>query len=163
MTKKLMNKQSIIIYFTSSGTTRKAADTLAQLTGAQAFAIQSTPPYPKSYEAVAKVGKTQLDAQTHPQLDKTTVPDISTFDRVYIGFPTWWQQPPMIIHSLFDELDFDDKTIIPFTTSMSTPMADSMPHMKKMAAAFNNTTVIDGIRYENERGLRDYLTQHHLI
>lgn len=158
-----MNQQSIILYFTSSGTTRQAANNIAQFTGAKAFAVQSTPPYPQGYDAVVEVGKHELDAQIHPQLDLTTLPDITSFKNIFIGFPTWWQQPPMIIHSLFDQLDFKNKTIIPFTTSMSTPITDSMPYLQKMAASFSGITVVDGIRYTNDKALRDYLKQHELL
>lgn len=34
-------------------------------------------------------------------------------------FPTWWHQPPRIIHIFFRDYDVKGKVIVPFTTSMS--------------------------------------------
>ena len=38
------------------------------------------------------------------------------YDTIFIGYPIWWYDMPMIIYTFFDEYDFSGKTIIPFNT-----------------------------------------------
>lgn len=69
----------------------------------------------------------------------------------------------MIIHTLFDQYNFRNKTIVPFTTSMSTPMSASMPYIRQMAQPYN-ATVLNGYRYDgNNTGLRKWLQGLNLI
>jgi hypothetical protein len=53
----------------------------------------------------------------------------------------------MIFHTLFDEYDFSGKTIVPFTTSASSPISESMPSVRKLA---KDSEVTDGLRYNND-------------
>lgn len=156
------NKQ-LIIYFTSSGTTKRAAEDIKKYTNADMIELLGAVPYPTEYEKVGERGKEELDQNIHPAIDPNTIPDVSKYDEIFIGFPTWWAQPPMIIHSLFEQVDFSGKTIIPFTTSMSSTMADSMPYLKKMTADTQGINLINGIRYQSSTDLHNFLKQNNLI
>ena len=147
--------KNLIIYFSATGTTQEAAQQLKQLTNADLIQLEPVHEFSNDYESIVAWGKQQLDNQQHPQI-KTKLPDLTTYQTVYIGFPTWWQQPPMIIHSLFDEADFKDKTIVPFTTSMSTPLADSLPYLRKMSKS-SGATLAAGFRYTNKNDLKSFL------
>jgi len=74
-----------------------------------------------------------------------------------------WSQPPMIIHSLFDEVDFSGKKIIPFTTSMSSTMEDSMPYFDEMVSKLSGVKLLDGVRYDNDGNLNNFLKDNDLI
>ncbi len=91
------------------------------------------------------MAREQLNKQIHPKI-KHNIKNINIYDTIYIGYPTWWQQPPLIIHSLFDEFDFDGKAIIPFTTSMSTPISESQPIINELAE-LNHAKVKTGFIY----------------
>ncbi|WP_237027420.1 hypothetical protein [Lactobacillus sp. S2-2] len=62
----------------------------------------------------------------------------------------------MIIHTLFDDYNFKGKTIIPFTTSMSTPMSSSQKYIDQMAKK-NQAKSKNGFRYENSNDLKKFL------
>jgi hypothetical protein len=65
----------------------------------------------------------------------------------------------MLIHTLFDKVDFSGKTIIPFTTSMSTPMGDSIPTMHRLASA-DDAKITSGFRYDDDnKALESWLRQ----
>ncbi|MGA3456353.1 flavodoxin [Lactiplantibacillus plantarum] len=77
-------------------------------------------------------------------------------------FPTWWRQPPMIIHTLFDTVNFKNKTIVPFTTSMESPISSSVPYLQKMADK-DGAKLVKGIRYTNNNNLKRFLITNDLI
>ena len=44
------------------------------------------------------------------------IENFDQYDTIFIGYPTWWYDLPMVMYSFFDEYDFSGKTIIPFNT-----------------------------------------------
>ncbi|MDT6952751.1 hypothetical protein RIU75_08385 [Companilactobacillus alimentarius] len=91
------------------------------------------------------------------------MPDFSQYDEISLVFQLGGGQPPMIIHSLFDTVDFSGKTIIPFTTSMSSTIDDSMLFFDEMIAKDTGVNLIEGIRYDNESSLNKFLKKNNLI
>lgn len=156
------NNRTLIIYFSMSETTKEAAEQIQRDTGADIIRLQRAKAYPKGYDNYARVADRERRRNIHPAI-KRNIPNLNRYDTVLIGFPTWWQQPPMVIHSLFDTYDFQGKTIIPFTTSMSTPMKASMPYMRQMAQA-DGATIKNGFRYDNNNAqLRRFLQRNGLL
>lgn len=161
ITKNRSNEKSLIIYFSQSGTTKTAAEKIKSATGADMIRLQPKKAYPADYDDYAKVAQRQLKRKIHPAI-KTKIKHLDQYDTIYIGFPTWWHQPPMIIHSLFDKFDFSGKTIVPFTTSMSDPVSKSMPTMRRLAKA-DNAKITAGFRYDdNDKALTKFLSKNNL-
>lgn len=155
-------KKDLIIYFSLSGTTKKAAEQIKKDTGADIVRLEPKKAYPNSYDAAVPVAKKEMQNKKHPAI-KSTIPNLKKYDTIYIGFPTWWRQPPMIIHSLFDKYDFSNKKIVPFTTSMESPISKSMPYMKTMADN-DHATLLKGFRYnDNNTSLKKFLKKNDLI
>lgn len=48
------------------------------------------------------------------------------------GYPIWWSDLPMIMYSFFDEYDFSDKTIIPFSTHGGSGLADTISTIQEL-------------------------------
>lgn len=154
--------RTLIIYFSMSGTTKAAAEEIQQDTGADIVRLYRATPYPKGYDNYARVADRERRRGIHPAI-KHNLPDLSQYDTILIGFPTWWSQPPMVIHSLFEAYDFSGKTIIPFTTSMSTPMKASMPYMRQLAKN-DGAKIKNGFRYDdNDAQLRRFLKKDGLL
>lgn len=154
--------KALIIYFSMSGNTKAAAEQIQKDTGADIVRLQRATPYPKGYDNYSRVADHERRHHIHPAI-KHNIPNLNQYSTILVGFPTWWQQPPMVIHSLFDTYNFQGKTIIPFTTSMSTPMSASMPYMRRMAQQ-DGATVKNGFRYDGNNGqLRKFLHQNGLL
>ena len=47
-------------------------------------------------------------------------------------YPIWWSDLPMIMYSFFDEYDFSDKTIIPFSTHGGSGLADTISTIQEL-------------------------------
>lgn len=156
------NNKTLIIYFSMSGSTKDAAEQIQRETGADIVRLRRAKAYPKDYDEYTRVADRERRRNIHPKI-KRNIPNLDQYDTVLIGYPTWWQRPPMVIHSLFDTYDFRDKTIIPFTTSMSTPMSDSMKTMRRLAKA-DGATIQSGFRYDdNNDQLRRFLQRNDLL
>ena len=156
------NNRTLIIYCSMSGTTKEAAKQIQRDTGADIVRLKRAKAYPKGYDNYARVADRERRQNIHPAI-KRNIPDLNRYDTILIGFPTWWQQPPMVIHSLFDTYDFRGKTIIPFTTSMSTPMKASMPTMRRLAKD-DGAIIKSGFRYDNNNAqLRRFLQRNGLL
>lgn len=154
-------KKSLIIYFSQSGTTKAAAEKIQDEIDADLIRLQPTKAYPSDYDEYVKVAQRQLKKKIHPAI-KTNIPNLNDYGTIYVGFPTWWHQPPMIIYSLFDKFDFSGKTIVPFTTSMSDPISKSMPYMRRLAKK-DNAKIIPGFRYDNnDQALKKFLNRNGL-
>ena len=158
----LSKQKALIIYFSLSGNTQIAADQIKQYTNADIVRLEPQTPYPKDYDDYVPVARKQLKTKAYPAI-KDNLPNLNQYSVIYVGFPTWWHQPPRIIHTLFRDYDFKNKVIVPFTTSMSDPISKSMPYIKKMAQK-DHAKVINGFRYDdNNQELKDYLKKNKLI
>lgn len=153
--------RQLIMYFTLSGNTKKAAMALQRDTGADIIRIRPRKAYPSTYDAAVKVAKKELATNTHPAM-ANRLPNLAQYKTIYIGFPTWWRQPPMIIHTLFDTANFKQKTIVPFTTSMASPISSSMPYLRQMTNR-DGAKLAKGIRYTNNDHLRKFLVKNKLV
>ena len=37
---------------------------------------------------------------------KDTIENFDTYENIFVGYPNWWGDMPMILYSFFDEYDF---------------------------------------------------------
>ncbi|MBO6236869.1 MAG: flavodoxin, partial [Schwartzia sp.] len=70
------------------------------------------------------------------------VENMADYDAVFVGYPIWWYDAPMIVLSFLESYDFSGKTVIPFATSGGSPLSDSLDSVRASAAG---ATIGDGI------------------
>lgn len=156
------NDKILIIYFSMSNTTKEAAEMIQEKTGADIVRLERKEAYPEGYDNYARVADNERKKKIHPAI-KDNIPNLKQYKTVMIGYPTWWQRPPMVVYSLFDKYNFKKKTIIPFTTSMSDPMKASMNAMRKLAKK-DGAQIKNGFRYDdNEVQLERFLRKNGLL
>ena len=61
------------------------------------------------------MARKELEENARPELGME-LPDLSKYDTIFIGYPIWWGDLPMVLYTLFDRLDFTGKNIVPFST-----------------------------------------------
>jgi flavodoxin len=148
-------KDTLIVYFSLTGTTKGAAQYIQKQTGADMIRLRPAKAY-GDYDAAAKRGDRERRQGIHPAL-ATKIPNFNKYKTVFIGYPTWWARPPMLIHTLFDNYNFSGKTVIPFTTSSSTPISQSEPTIKQLAQK-DGASYKPGIRYDdNDKQVNKWL------
>lgn len=97
------------------GNTQYVAYVIQENTGADIFRIEPETPYPTDHRTLVDLAAEEQEQNARPAL-KATIENLDQYDTVFIGFPNWWGDMPMILYSFFDEHDFSGKTIIPFNT-----------------------------------------------
>ena len=160
-TRKKDDKKVLIVYFSMSGTTRAAAKYIQKQTGADIFELKAKNPYPTDYDGYVRRGDQERRNNIHPAI-KDQIPNFDQYQTILVGYPTWWGQPPMIINTLFDDYNFAGKTIIPFTTSMSTPMSASQTKINQIAKV-DGTKAKTGLRItDNDQTVDTWLKSNKL-
>ena len=71
------------------------------------------------------------------ELVSTTVENWDEYDRVFIGYPLWWQIAAWPVNSFVENNDFTGKTVIPFCTSSSDGIGESGQLLADMAGTGN--------------------------
>ena len=112
-----MSQKSLVVYFSCSGVTKKTAELLSDVAGADLFEIRPEVPYTKAdLDWMDKKSRSTVemnDPSSRPAIaDK--VEHMEQYDTVYVGFPIWWYVAPTIINTFLESYDFSGKTVIPF-------------------------------------------------
>ena len=110
----------LVAVFSASGVTKRVGEEIARIAGADFFEI-----VPKEIYTDDDLNWTNKKSRSSVEMNDTSarpeiareVSDISSFDKVIIGFPIWWGVAPRIIETFLESYDFSGKTIIPFCTS----------------------------------------------
>ena len=55
-----------------------------------------------------------------------SIDSIDQYDVIFIGYPIWWQKAPAMINTFVHQFDFTGKTVIPFCTSSSDGIEESL-------------------------------------
>ena len=150
----MIKKQSLVIYFSLSGNTKRAAEYIQRKTDGDIEELRPINPY-AGYDDAASRGEDEKDNNIHPNIQDLQS-DLSQYDDIYIGFPTWWNQPPMLIHTFLEQNDLSGKTIIPFSTSMSSSIDGSQAVIKESLAG-KNVNIQPGFMANSDSDIENYL------
>lgn len=97
------------------GNTQYVAQLIQENTGGDLFRIEPKTPYTTNHEALVNVAKKEQDENARPAL-KANVENLGQYDTVFIGYPNWWGDMPMLLYTFLEANDFSGKTVIPFNT-----------------------------------------------
>lgn len=139
-------KKALVLYFSVYGTAEKTAKEIAKQTGADIQEIVPVEPYDSDrnhYNALARRAKKEHDEDMRPAIKNPI--NIDDYDTIFIGYPMWWYTFPMIIYTLFDELDFSGKTIVPFNTHMGSGDGGTYKTIKELEP---DARVLEGLPVE---------------
>lgn len=87
----------------------------AEQTNADIFRIEPETPYPTDHDTLVDLAADEQDDNARPAIKDTTL-NLDQYDTIFVGYPNWWGDMPMILYTFFDTYDFSGKTIIPFNT-----------------------------------------------
>lgn len=139
----------LIAYFSHSGNTEAAAEQIAALTGGTLAEIERVEEY-GDLEAEAEAEILNGD---RPEIT-VDIDNISDYDIVFVGYPIWWDEAPAMISTFLANNDFAGKTIVPFCTSASDDIENSLHIFNELCP---NATIAEGIRANNEAKIEPWL------
>ena len=121
----------LVVFFSWSGNTRGVAEEIVSQTGADVFEIVPETAYPDDYDETVDIALEEKRAGERPAF-QGTAPDLTAYDRVFVGFPNWWGDMPMVMYTFFDSTDLAGKTIAPFVTSSSSGFSGTQEAMASL-------------------------------
>ncbi|MDR1801553.1 MAG: NAD(P)H-dependent oxidoreductase [Lachnospiraceae bacterium] len=147
--------QILIAYFSHSGTTKRIAQFLHEKVGGDIYEIRPLEPYPEEYSIVIKqVKKERLEGFRPALLGE--LPDISAYDRIFIGSPNWWGTVAPPVATFLESLDFTGKTILPFVTHGGGRIGTSFGDIKEICPKAKVLETLDGNQGDN---IEDWLSR----
>lgn len=138
----------LVAYFSHTGNTKEVAEYISKQTGADLFQIEAKEPYSGGTQAVADRAKSEEETNARPEL-AATVSNMEQYDTIFIGYPIWYYNAPMVIGTFLESYDLSGKTVIPFCTSASSTIDESMDFINSVS---KNATVLEGITANGSNG-----------
>lgn len=123
-----MNK-ILVAYFSASGVTAALAKRLAHAIGADLFEIRPETPYTKEdLDWTDRKSRSTVEMRDKAFRPSVTgrVESMEQYSTVYVGFPIWWYVAPTIINTFLEQYDLTGKTVVPFATSGSSGMGETV-------------------------------------
>lgn len=126
--------KKLVAYYSASGVTARAANSLASVVDADVYEIVPAQKYTSAdLDWTNRKSRSTLemrDPSSRPELaEKTT--DLSQFDTIYIGFPIWWGVAPRVINTFIENNDLAGKKIGIFATSGGTGISAAIKDLQK--------------------------------
>ena len=175
MTVGTAQAKSLVVYFSradenysvgtiTEGNTAILAKMIAQKTGADSFEIVPEKAYPKNYRECTDVAKDEQKKNARPSYKGDI--DTASYDTIYLGYPIWWGDLPMVVYTFLEKHDLNGKTIVPFCTHEGSGVSGTDSSLKKMykgatvkkALAMRGSTA-QNKRKEAEKSLDEWLTK----
>ena len=127
----LNSDKILVIYFSETGNTQKLAKLISDKVGGDFIRIETEKVYPTDYNELVDDAKKEKENDDRPKL-KTLNINLDDYDTIFIGYPIWWYQMPMAMYTLFDNYDFEGKTIIPFNTHEGSGSSGTYEDIQKL-------------------------------
>ena len=147
----MKNKKSMIIYFSRAdenynvgyidkGNTEVIAEYIKEITNADMFKVEPLVPYSKDYMTCIEEAK--LRTNTHNAPIKESIPDITSYEVIYIGTPVYWGGMPEELITALKEVDFNKKIIRPFVTHEGSGLSNVPSQLESIC---KGAIIMDGI------------------
>ena len=157
----MKNKKSLIIYFSRAdenyavgyvdkGNTEYVAEYVRDLTNADMFKVEPLVPYAKDYQTCIKEAKKRVGNAPI----KGEVPDISSYEIIYIMSPIYWGTYAPELETAIKDLDFTGKTIRVITTHEGSGLANVVNDVKRICKGANvldDAIAIKGTEAKNSK------------
>ncbi len=143
-------KNVVVLYFSATGTTKGAAQRIKKATKGKMISIKAADlgysddesRVTKEHESAGSPAKSSV----RPKISnlKSIKKAVKKADVVYIGYPIWWGEDPHIVYTLVEGVSLKGKTVVPFSTSISSGLGSSAKHLKTKAKISNKTKWLKG-------------------
>lgn len=141
-------KKDLVAYFSASGVTKRLAERLASAIDADVYEIRPVTPYSERdldwTDPASRSSIEMKDKCYRPPIIVSDLPDAASYGRIFMGFPIWWYVAPTVVNTFLESLDLNGKTVIPFATSGSSGMGDTV---KELIPSAKGATLKEGKRF----------------
>lgn len=148
-TEPLEADKVLIVYYSNTGTTESAAEQIAALTGGTLSKIERG----EEYGDLEAEAETEIQEGEQPEII-TDIENLEAYDTIFVGYPIWWDEAPAMISTFLANNDFAGKTIIPFCTSASDDIGNSLHIFEELCP---DAVIADGLTANDETDIEPWL------
>lgn len=120
----------LVVYFSYTNHTRYIANKISKELNCDILELKPTIPYSSDYQAVVDDENNSQSSTFFPEIENINI-DLSKYNEIIIGFPTWWYRPAGVMRTFLKNNDFTNKTVIPFATNAGW-LGDSFTEVKAL-------------------------------
>lgn len=123
--------QSIIIYFSRSGSTELLASKIQALSDSDVLELVVEDTYSSDYGETVKRANSERGVENSPKLNMN-IPDLSQYHTVYLGYPIWGMTlaEPMATFVEDYSKNLNGKTVVPFSTNGGYGLGNSVSYIE---------------------------------
>lgn len=144
-------QSTLIAYFSYTGNTEEVAQQIADQTGGTLVEIERATPYDDASEE----GEEEIENNIHPEIT-VDLDSVDEYDTIFVGYPIWFDEAPMVIDTFLESFDFSGKTIVPFCTSASDSIDNSLHIFSELAP---DAVIADGLTANDEADIEPWLNE----
>ena len=165
LNKNATNSDTLIVYFSRTGenynvgnvevgNTAMLASYIKEYLKCDSFEIVPVDKYPDNYDECTNIASKEKDDNARPKI-AGKIDNFDNYKTVFVGYPIWWGDLPMIMYTFMEDYDFKGKTVIPFNTHEGSGDAGTYNTIKeKLSGADVNTNglALDGKTARSDDG-----------
>ena len=100
------------------------------------FKLEPVNPYPDAYQECTEIAKREKTENARPAFQGEV--DLSAHDTIFLGYPIWWGEPPMIINTFLDKYDLRKQSF----HSIRTPVLAQLARTRRSKRSYQTLTSI---------------------
>lgn len=139
----------LVAYFSHTGNTEAVAEQIAERTGGTLAQIQRA----EEYADLQQEAEEEILQGVRPEIT-VSVDNVEEYDTIFVGYPIWWDEAPAMIATFLESYDFSGKTIVPFCTSASDSIDNSLHIFSELCP---EATIAEGLTANDEADIEPWL------
>lgn len=163
LNKNNTDSKILVVYFSRTGenynvgnvevgNTAMVASYIKDYLKADSFEIIPTNKYSDKYQECLDQATKEKNENARPEI-QNKISNFDQYDTIFVGYPIWWGDLPMIMHTFFESYDFNGKKVIPFNTHEGSGDAGTYSTVQKDLPKANVTT--DGLALDGKTARSD--------
>lgn len=139
----------LVAYFSHTGNTEAVAEQIAERTGGTLAQIQRA----EDYADLQQEAEEEILQGVRPEIT-VSVDNVEEYDTIFVGYPIWWDEAPAMIATFLESYDFSGKTIVPFCTSASDSIDNSLHIFSELCP---EAAIAEGLTANDEADIEPWL------
>ena len=139
----------LVAYFSHMGNTEAVAEQIAERTGGTLAQIQRA----EEYADLQQEAEAEILQGVRPEIT-VSVDNVEEYDTIFVGYSIWWDKAPAMIATFLESYDFSGKTIVPFCTSASDSIDNSLHIFSELCP---EAAIAEGLTANDEADIEPWL------
>lgn len=155
------SSDTLIIYFSRTGTTAGLAEKITERTAAECIGLELQIPYAQAYSEMTDIARNERRSGARREI-ATVIPDLSAYRNIFIGSPYWWGGLSIPMRTFLSDHPMNGKRVIPFVTSGSSSPAgawDDIRSLCRQAVIEDGFHVTENSAQNCEQKLEEWLAR----